>query len=89
MKQAGQTGGPSKDFEYEKQITVAMVMDPDSLHPSSQIRKQIAANMKNVNVLNYCAGQTESRYKTLTKHELESRVREGQAVEQSLSKWIL
>lgn len=88
MKQPGQSG--SRPLEYEKQITVAMVMDPDSLHPSSSIRKQIAVNIKNVNVLNFGAGgQTESRYKTLSKHEIESRVRDGQAIESSLSKWIL
>jgi len=33
--------------------------------------------------------QTESRYKTLSKHEVEQRVREGSAIETSLSKWIL
>lgn len=68
-----------------------MVMDPESLHPTSNIRKQISQVAKSgASGLNFGAGsQTESRYKTLSKHEIESRIRDGQAIENSFSKWIV
>ena len=67
-----------------------MVMDPESLHPTSLIRKQITQNAKQISSLNFGVGsQTESRYKTLSKHEIESRIRDGQSVESSLCKWIV
>ena len=63
---------------YEKEITIAMVMDPNSLQLNSSLRKNIQEGLKNYeNAFGLDRedrlSSTESKQKTLTKHEIDSR----------------
>ena len=84
------TKGRSTDFgmkrarrqhDQEKQITVAMVMDPDSLSQQALLRKQMAVSLKNSSLFSEDIG-AEQRFKTMHRREIDES-----PLEQLLSKW--
>lgn len=71
----------SKD-EYEKQITIAMIMDPSSVLPSSGLARALSSARRR-------GTETESKYRTITKQEIERHASKGHAYEKHLAKWIV
>ena len=67
----------------EKQITVAMVMDPDSLSQQAPLRMQIALSLKNSTLFSEDIGK-EERYKNIFKKEIEES-----PLEKLMSKWVI
>lgn len=72
----------SKSNQNEKQITLVMVMDPDSLHPHASLRKHIGQQM------NGTQHHPEARQIMLRKYDIDAKNQQGHPLEKSLSKWI-
>ena len=68
-----------------KQITLVMVMDPESLHPNSNLRKEISMSLQKSLNQNRNRNFTEAIYRTTTKAMIEES---GRTVEALLSKWV-
>ena len=64
-------------------------MDPESVHNDSNLKKQIENSILSYSEKFDNSIETESKYKTLSNHEIEYREKEGIQFEISLSKWIL
>ena len=70
------------ESQEEKQITVAMVMDPESLEPQAALRKQMEVSLKKQGLFGeeYDNGQ---KSRTINKREAEEI-----PIEKLLSKWV-
>ena len=62
-----------------------MVMDPESLHPNSNLRKEISLSLQKSLNQNRNRDFTEALYRTISKIDIEES---GRPVEKLLSKWI-
>lgn len=73
---------PTNKDDYEKQITIAMVMDPSSVVPSSGLARALSSARRR-------GTETESKYRTIAKNEIERHASKGHSFEKHLAKWIV